>query len=220
MKLFIIALLLTSSDSWLSAAPPRQKPPSILLSTVSSVPETLAKPRNKLTLRQKQFWEDVETSVFDIQKAFQSSSSELTRIDSFQTIAQWKTSPPQPSAELHDPCEEYMPGLTAKPFWENDPKLFPWMKPLEDQSATIITEFFEVMEKEDAARNEEVERLAQLKAMYDVRSEDAPTLFNSDSAWQNDVMGSGWSAVRLQRLGEWNTENCARFPKTYEVGEN
>ena len=88
------------------------------------------------------------------------------------------------------------------------------------QSATIITEFFEVMEKEDAARKEEVERLAQLKAMYDVRSEDAPTLFNSDSAWQNDVMGSGWSAVRLQRLGEWNTENCARFPKTYEVGEN
>ena len=30
-------------------------------------------------------------------------------------------------------------------------------------------------------------------------------------------MGSGWSAIRLQRLGQWNSENCQEFPKTYEL---
>ncbi|KAL7471708.1 hypothetical protein ACHAXS_012009 [Conticribra weissflogii] len=30
-------------------------------------------------------------------------------------------------------------------------------------------------------------------------------------------MGTGWSAFRLQRLGVWNTENCALFPRTYEL---
>ena len=54
--------------------------------------------------------------------------------------------------------------------------------------------------------------------MYDIPSDSRDlSLFSSDSAWQNDVMGAGWSAIRLQRLGEWNAENCARFPETYEV---
>jgi aspartyl/asparaginyl beta-hydroxylase (cupin superfamily) len=30
-------------------------------------------------------------------------------------------------------------------------------------------------------------------------------------------MGTGWSAIRLQRLGTWNTENCNEFPETYRV---
>jgi aspartyl/asparaginyl beta-hydroxylase (cupin superfamily) len=30
-------------------------------------------------------------------------------------------------------------------------------------------------------------------------------------------MGTGWSAFRLQRLGVWNVENCAVFPKTYDL---
>ena len=42
-------------------------------------------------------------------------------------------------------------------------------------------------------------------------------IFASDSAWQNKVMGIGWSAIRLKRLGAWNSENCALFPKTYEL---
>jgi aspartyl/asparaginyl beta-hydroxylase (cupin superfamily) len=43
------------------------------------------------------------------------------------------------------------------------------------------------------------------------------TKFASDSAYQNQVMGSGWSAIRLQRLGVWNDENCKLFPQTYEL---
>lgn len=42
-------------------------------------------------------------------------------------------------------------------------------------------------------------------------------MFSSDSAWQNQVMGTGWSAIRLQRLGVWNMKNCREFPKTYEL---
>lgn len=42
-------------------------------------------------------------------------------------------------------------------------------------------------------------------------------IFASDSVWQNQVMGTGWSAIRLQRLGVWNTENCQQFPQTYEL---
>ncbi len=30
-------------------------------------------------------------------------------------------------------------------------------------------------------------------------------------------MGDGWSAIRLQRLGVWNTDNCNEFPKSYEL---
>ena len=79
-------------------------------------------------------------------------------------------------------------------------------------------QFFEVMERENKERQEKLEKERQLKAMYDIPSDSRDSsLFSSDSAWQNDVMGAGWSAVRLQRLGEWNAENCARFPNTYEV---
>lgn len=31
------------------------------------------------------------------------------------------------------------------------------------------------------------------------------------------VMGAGWTALRLQRLGLWNEDVCARFPRTLSV---
>jgi hypothetical protein len=30
-------------------------------------------------------------------------------------------------------------------------------------------------------------------------------------------MGTGWTAFRLQRLGEWNAENMALFPLTTAI---
>ena len=74
----------------------------------------------------------------------------------------------------------------------DNPELFPWAKELEDKFQIIQDEF-----------------VAKLK-----REED---LFSADSAWQNQVMGTGWSAIRLQRLGEWNMGNVKEFPKTYEL---
>ena len=44
-------------------------------------------------------------------------------------------------------------------------------------------------------------------------AEDASS-FNGDSALQTQVMGTGWSALRLQRLGQWNDDMCAKFPQT------
>jgi len=52
-----------------------------------------------------------------------------------------------------------------------------------------------------------------------VLSKEAQT-FNGDSALQTRVMGSGWSALRLQRMGQWNDANVARFPMTVALIKN
>jgi aspartyl/asparaginyl beta-hydroxylase (cupin superfamily) len=83
--------------------------------------------------------------------------------------------------------------LTAQPFWDttSDEQNFPWAKALEANSAVILEEFQTKLSNSNQ--------------------------FAADSVWQNQVMGDGWSAIRLQRLGVWNTENCQAFPKTYEL---
>jgi hypothetical protein len=58
-------------------------------------------------------------------------------------------------------------GLTAQPFWE--PSEFPWASELEDNAITIIGEFESHLRK------------------------NCDDVFSSDSAWQDQVMGSGWS---------------------------
>ena len=87
-----------------------------------------------------------------------------------------------------------MERLTAKPFWDvsSDPDTFPWAQKLEANANIIAQEFQSKLDRESA-------------------------LFSGDSAWQNDVMGKGWSAFRLQRLGVWNVENCKEFPETYKL---
>lgn len=107
--------------------------------------------------------------------------------------ARGEVSPPKGSSPGHDPSEEHVNGLTAQPFWDvaSMPELFPWAKKLEE-NASIIQEEFEA-------------KLA------------ASDKYASDSVWQNEVMGKGWSAIRLQRLGVWNMENCNEFPRTTEL---
>lgn len=87
-----------------------------------------------------------------------------------------------------------MEGLTARPFWDvqDDEVLFPWADELESKADIIAKEFHAKLDRDEQ-------------------------LFASDSAWQNQVMGSGWSAVRLQRLGVWNAENVKEFPETYQL---
>ena len=101
---------------------------------------------------------------------------------------------PTGSGPGHEPSEEHIDGLTASAFWnvEENPDLFPWAKELEEK-ASVIQEEFEAKLKRDQK------------------------IFSADSAWQNQVMGAGWSAIRLQRLGVWNMENCKEFPQTYEL---
>jgi hypothetical protein len=76
--------------------------------------------------------------------------------------------PPKGDAPGHQPSEEHVDGLTAKPFWDvvDEPELFPWAAALEENAHVIAQEF-----EEKLARDEE--------------------MFASDSAWQNQVMGQG-----------------------------
>ena len=49
-------------------------------------------------------------------------------------------------------------------------------------------------------------------------NEDTKT-FKGDSRYQL-TMGSGWTAFRLQRLGEWNEANMKKFPQTTSIIRN
>lgn len=90
---------------------------------------------------------------------------------------------------LVQPSEEFVEGLRAKPWWE--PQEFEWISEMEERSSIVVDEF---------------------KAFWN----DPMSGFAKDSVNMN-IMGKGWSGVRLQRLGEWIPENCEKFPKTVEL---
>lgn len=143
-----------------------------------------------LTERQEQFWEDVEEGLDDIEKYYRERGQNIDRIRRFGMRARGEV-PLEPGyGDYHEPSEEHIEGLTAKPLW--DTTEFSWAKALEEKSHIIQEEF-------------------EAKIMRD------SNLFAGDSSLQNSVMGSGWSAIRLQRLGVWNLDNCKEFPKTYEL---
>ncbi|GKY94751.1 hypothetical protein MPSEU_000440500 [Mayamaea pseudoterrestris] len=148
---------------------------------------------NVLTERQMQFWEDVDDGLDDIENFWRKQNQDIDRIRTFAARAQGKLSLPTPSAAGHEPSEEHVDGLTTKPFWNaaEDLQLFPWAQDLE-ASAHII------------------------QAEYETKL-NTSMVFATDSIWQNQVMGQGWSAVRLQRLGVWNTETCLQFPETFRL---
>ena len=133
--------------------------------------------------RVDQFWREVAFGLAD-----QFQFKDIPRVLEFSQYARGEKNAPAPQAQGHEPCEEFVPGLTAKPFW--DPTEFSWVAELEAQSGVIQ------------------EELQSVK----VSSEGAS--FSGDSALQSSVMGGGWSAIRLQRLGRWNEDMCQLFPKT------
>mmetsp|Transcript_14000 Transcript_14000/g.20037 ORF Transcript_14000/g.20037 Transcript_14000/m.20037 type:complete len:367 (-) Transcript_14000:87-1187(-) len=149
-----------------------------------------------LTERQMQFWEDVEKGLDPIEQYYMDAKGEnISRVREFARRAQGLTPVPQPLAPGHQPSEEHIDGLTARTFWDLNPaneELFPWALKLEQKSGIIQAELEEKLAK-------------------------GQKLFVGDSAWQSQIMGGGWSAFRLQRLGVWNVENCEEFPKTYEL---
>jgi len=134
----------------------------------------------------------------DIDKFYGAKGQNIDRIRTFCQRAQGNLPLPEPASEGHQPSEEHIDDLSAKPFWEvtADTQSFPWAEKLE-QNANVIAEEFtqQILQKENTDS----------------------ALFSGDSAWQSKVMGTGWSAFRLQRLGVWNVENCAKFPKTYDL---
>lgn len=143
-----------------------------------------------LTERQQQFWEDVEDGLDDVEAFYEKKGGDINRVRRFGMRARGEIPSEPGSAAFHEPSEEHIEGLTAKPFWATTE--FSWAEALEE-SSHIIQEELEAKIKRDT------------------------NLFAGDSSLQNSVMGGGWSAIRLQRLGVWNMENCKEFPKTYEL---
>lgn len=153
-----------------------------------------------LSPRQLQFWEDVEDGIDDVAKYYETENGQdMVRVREFCSRAKGELPLPEPSGEGHQPSEEHIDGLTARAFWDvaDEPDKFPWASKLEENSNVIIEEFEEVLGGQQQASGDGI--------------------FAGDSAWQSKVMGGGWSAVRLQRLGVWNAENCRMFPKTYDL---
>lgn len=171
---------------------------SIAFSSVPIRSEKYSLPSlSALTERQMQFWEDVEEGLNGIESLYKSKGMNIDRVRRFAKSASGEILPPTGSQPFHQPCEEYIEGLTAKPFWNvtENLNLFPWAVDLEAQADVIATEFMEKLQRDQEEKN----------------------IFAGDSVWQNQVMGGGWSAVRLMRLGVWNAKNCREFPKTYEI---
>lgn len=171
---------------------------------ISIRPTTYASSRSalfatkQLTPRQLQFWEDVEEGLVGIEKFYEKQGQSLDRIHTFCKRARGDLPLPEPAKAGHQPSEEHIDGLTANAFWDvaTDASNFPWAAELEAKAGVIIEEF--------------EQNLLQTNT-------DDSSLFSGDSAWQSNVMGKGWSAFRLQRLGVWNVANCAKFPKTYNL---
>lgn len=116
---------------------------------------------------------------------------ELERVTKFISFARGSAKMPDVDREaLHDPCEEFITGLTAKPWWDASlPEFSAWVPALSDATPIIRRELESVLAQE------------------------AESTFKADSNYQQ-TMGKGWTAFRLQRLGEWNDENSTRFPQT------
>ena len=154
-----------------------------------------------LTPRQLQFWEEVDVGLHSIEKFYKDNRQSMDRIRTFCERAQGNMPLPEPAAPGHQPSEEHIDGLMAIPFWDvvSDKTNFPWASELEANANIIIEEFQQQLLIAANAENK------------------SDALFSGDSAWQSQVMGTGWSAFRLQRLGVWNTENCAIFPRTYKL---
>lgn len=120
-----------------------------------------------------------------------------------------------PQLPYYQPSEEYVEGLEAKPW--HDPTDFPWVEGLE-QATPIIREELEKVRDAHARPLPVGLRRPDSDGAGNgqVLGEGVPSDFKADSNVQA-VMGTGWTAMRLQRLGQWNDDVCAIFPRTVAV---
>jgi hypothetical protein len=84
------------------------------------------------------FFEIVESGLKDRFK-----DEEISRVYNFCRYAKDELPKPTPAAHMHDPCEEYIDGLTAKPWWE--PNNFDWIPGLERRAPEIMKELQRVI---------------------------------------------------------------------------
>ena len=116
------------------------------------------------------------------------AAGSIPRIDQWLRYTTKEIRAPSGYKEYHDPGEEFVEGLTADEWW--DTSRFDWTAPLEETAPLIKKELEQVLAAEE--------------------------VFKADSNFQQ-MMGNGWTALRLQRMGEWNEENMSKFPITTKV---
>lgn len=117
------------------------------------------------------------------------NENSIAKVFKFCKYAKTEISLPPISKYLHEPCEEYIDGLRDSAWW--NPSEFPWVDGLERNSHMINAELKKVIQEE-------------------------AELFKGDSRYMS-TMGEGWTAYRLQRLGEWNKANIQKFPVTTQI---
>ncbi|CAM9149939.1 unnamed protein product [Choristocarpus tenellus] len=140
----------------------------------------------ELTPRREQFFRMVSQGL---EVGFE--NEDVSRVEDFVRYCRGELQP-EVLETLHQPCEEYVKGMRAKPWWNAEE--FPWVKKLEAESHIILDEFNAFMDNPLSS-------------------------FARDSAY-SEIMGAGWSGVRLQRLGKWIPENCSKFPKSVQLLRN
>lgn len=137
--------------------------------------------------RKALFFEIVESGLKD-----RFEPSDIERVFKFCSYAKGELAMPFiDKSSQHEPCEEYIEGLTARPWWSTSAsaEFNKWVPALQEAAGIIRSELDNVL------------------------AQDELSTFKADSNYQQ-TMGAGWTAFRLQRLGEWNQPNTERFPLT------
>ncbi len=87
--------------------------------------------------RKELFFNIVETGLLDRYKL-----NEIERILKFCQYTKQQIPLPQINITMHEPCEEYIENLTAKPWWNKSD--FGWIPLLEEYSSEIVNELLQV----------------------------------------------------------------------------
>ena len=119
----------------------------------------------EMTPRKELFFNILESGLTDRYPGL----TVVPRISKWMQYAKGEIETPVGYKEMHEPCEEFIEGLEALPYW--DKSSFEWVAPLEEASKIIRQEL-------------------ETQLMQD-------ELFKGDSKYQR-MMGDGWTAFRLQ----------------------
>lgn len=136
LQLLLLAIpLLPTSNAFLPAA------------SLSSPPSTRHRHRRTSSLLTMQSLRDQFFSAVDyeLDTKFSPEQGDLSRVRAFVESCKAGTIPPTAPNDLpyFQPSEEYVPGLTAKPW--HDPHSFEWVQALEEASPIIQEELREVL---------------------------------------------------------------------------
>ena len=158
----------------------------------AAAPRVRARAAAAMTDRQRRFWSEIDALLRTPRRSAARAGPRCGagRMRVARAAAAARADPACP--DLHQPCEEYIDGLSARPGWEAAE--FDWAAQLCASSGEIAAELDAVLGEGDGG----------------------PELVG-DSVYQSEMMGAGWSAVRLQRLGVWNEEMCGAFPRTTAI---